>query len=339
VRGVPGAQGAWRQQWDRTRRLVRFRSLRASTLRGFNACGFAEEARRADVVELHWLNSTIVLGPLRRAGVRTPVSVVAHDVDLEASHSLLAAVGTRRQRIAAGLLGPLRRAVLCRDLRTADVVYVFKAADEDVLRRGGVRAPVEVLAPNLEIAVRTEPPRPGVVLFTGAMWRPENDHGVRWFLDSVWPRVVEAAPHATFTVAGARPSAELQARSGRHGVVVTGDVPSLTPYYLAASAFVAPLFVAGGLKFKVVQAMAFGLPVVATRIAAAGIADAEPPGPLWAVTDVAEEMAMRLIDLLDRPEAGAALGSDAARWVEEHLSFAASMGRVVTRYATLASGR
>jgi glycosyltransferase involved in cell wall biosynthesis len=339
VRGVPGGRGALRQQWDRVRRLVRFRSLNASTLRGFAACGFADEARHADMVELHWLDATIVLGPLRRAGVRTPASVVAHDVDLESSHSLLAATGTRRQRVAARLLAPVRRAMLRRDLRTAAVVYVFKAGDEELLRRGGVPVPVEVLAPNLEHAVRTEPPRPGAVLFTGAMWRPENDHGVRWFLDSVWPRVVEAAPHATFTVAGARPSPDLQARSGRHGVVVTGDVPSLTPYYLEASAFVAPLFVAGGLKFKVAQAMALGLPVVATPVAAAGIADAEPPGPLWAVTDEAEEMATRLLDLLDRPEEAAVVGADAARWVEEQLSFAASMARVADRYRSLGSGR
>jgi glycosyltransferase involved in cell wall biosynthesis len=338
VRGVPGARGAWRQQWDRIRRVVRFRSLRASTLRAFRACGLVDEARRSDVVELQWLDSTIVLGPLRRAGVRTPVSVVAHDVDLEAARSLLVAVGTPRQRLAALLLAPVRRATLRRDLRSADVVYVFKAADEALLRRGGVDTPVEVLAPNVEVAVRTEPRRPGVVLFTGAMWRAENDHGVRWFLDAVWPRIVEAAPDATFIVAGARPSPEVRAWDGRHGVVVTGDVPSLAPYYLEASAFVAPLFVAGGLKFKVVQAMAFGLPVVATSVAAAGIADAVPPGPLWAVTDGAKTMAGELIELLGRPEAGAAVGEDAARWVEGHLSFVASMERVVARYSMLALG-
>jgi glycosyltransferase involved in cell wall biosynthesis len=339
VRGVPGARGAWRQQWDRARRVVRFRSLRASTLRGFHAHGIVEEARRSDVVELQWLDSTIVLGPLRRAGVRTPVSVVAHDVDLEASRSLLAAVGTRRQRLAARLLAPIRRAMLRRDLRMADVVYVFKAADEVLLRGGGVRAPVEVLAPNIEGALGPGAPRPASVLFTGAMWRPENDHGVRWFLDAVWPRVAAAVPEATFVVAGARPSSEVRAWDGRDGVVVTGEVASLGPHYRGASAFVAPLFVAGGLKFKVAEAMASGLPVVATTVAAAGIVDATPPGPLWAVTDDAEEMARTLVDLLERPEAGAALGRDAARWVQEQLSFSASMGRVAARYGRLASGR
>jgi glycosyltransferase involved in cell wall biosynthesis len=339
VRGVPGPHGAWRQQWDRARRMVRFRSLRASTLRGFRARGIVDEARQADVVELQWLDSTIVLGPLRRAGVDTPVSVVAHDVDLEASGSLLDAVGTRQQRLGAGLLAPVRRAMLRRDLRTVDVVHVFKAADEVLLRRGGVQAPVAVLAPNIEGARRTEPPRPASVLFTGAMWRPENDHGVRWFLDAVWPRVVDAVPGASFVVVGARPSPEVRGWNGRHGVEVTGEVPSLEPHYLAASAFVAPLFVAGGLKFKVAEAMAFALPVVATPVAAAGIVDADPPGPLWAVTDVAEAMAEALIDLLGRPEAGAAMGADAARWVEEHLSFTASMEGVVARYEQLAAGR
>jgi glycosyltransferase involved in cell wall biosynthesis len=339
VRGVPGKQGAWRQQWDRARRVVRFRSLRASTLRGFHALGIVDEARRSDVVELQWLDSTIVLGPLRRAGVDTPVSVVAHDVDLEASGSLLDAVGTRPQRVVARLLAPVRKAMLRHDLRAVDVVYVFKAADESLLRAGGVRAPVEVLAPNIEGALRSGSPRPASVLFTGAMWRPENDHGVRWFLDAVWPRVVARVPGATFVVAGARPSPEVLASDGRDGVVVTGEVASLSPYYRDAAAFVAPLFVAGGLKFKVAEAMVFGLPVVATPVAAAGVADADPPGPLWAVTDDAETMAEALIDLLGRPEAGAETGADAARWVQEHLSFAASMERVAARYEQLAASR
>ena len=48
---------------------------------------------------------------------------------------------------------------------------------------------------------------------------------------------------------------------------MSGEVPELLPYYESASVFVAPLFVRGGLKFKVPQAMLCGLPVVATHVA------------------------------------------------------------------------
>lgn len=107
-------------------------------------------------------------------------------------------------------------------------------------------------------------PRGSNLLFVGAMNRPFNIEGVAWFLRHVWPRVRRAEPKARFYIVGAHPAERVRAWDGREGVVVTGFVDDLATWYRAADLFVSPLLVAGGLLQKVLDAMALGVPVVAT---------------------------------------------------------------------------
>ena len=226
-----------------------------------------------------------------------------------------------------------------RDLDAADLVMVFKRPDVDLLRRLGVTTEAAVIAPRLDLPLPSEP-TPGRVLFTGAMWRPENDEAARWLVREVWPAVRVSAPDATLVIAGAAPSDALRAAAtATAGVEVTGEVDDLGPLYASASVFVAPLLIAGGLKFKVAQAMLCGLPVVATSTAAAGIVDVAPPGTLWAVTDDAASMAAALVGAVAEPARAAATGAAAAAWAAEQWSSDRSMDHLVERYRALAAGR
>ena len=117
-----------------------------------------------------------------------------------------------------------------------------------------------------------------------------------------------------------------------------GEVPELTPYYESASVFVAPLFVRGGLKFKVPQAMLCGLPVVATHVAVEGISDVAPTGVLWAVTDDPNEMASSVVAAIRDEVAAAEVGEAASEWCREFFSFGASIARLVEVYSVLANG-
>jgi glycosyltransferase involved in cell wall biosynthesis len=220
---------------------------------------------------------------------------------------------------------------------------VFKAADGAVIGRLGVTTPVVVIDPWLEVPDEAEQDTPrtaGEVLFTGAMWRRENDEGVRWLLERVWPQVRQAVPGARLVVAGSGPShALLRAAEAAGGVSVTGEVPDLGVHYRRASVFVAPLLVGGGLKFKVPQAMAHALPVVATSIAAEGVEEAAPAGALWAVSDDPAVLADRLVEALRDPVAAAACGRRAAGWARHRFAAAATTDALLDRYAELVADR
>ncbi|PYU11619.1 MAG: hypothetical protein DMG37_16075 [Acidobacteria bacterium] len=113
---------------------------------------------------------------------------------------------------------------------------------------------------------------PGRMVFVGSMdWDP-NEDGIVWFLESVYPLIRQAAPHASFIVVGRNPSARLRAIAAKApSVEVTGAVPDVRPYLSQAEAVVVPLRVGGGTRIKIPEAMAMAKAVVSTPIGAEGL--------------------------------------------------------------------
>jgi glycosyltransferase involved in cell wall biosynthesis len=323
---------------DRLRARLRHASLGPGAIGALRESGLVERAHEADLVELHWPELSPLVTLLRSKGVTTPISLVEHDVGAQAATRRVKAFGSRRARLAQGLARPILERFERADLDAADLVLVFKEADVGLIRRLGSHSEVQVIDPYLEPprVSETAARRPGSVLFTGALWRPDTNEALLRFVREVWPAVHRLRPEAVLTLAGAGPSSELCALAETTGgVELTGEVPSLEPYYRLASVFVAPLLVGGGLKFKVPQAMLHGLPVVATTVAAEGVHDVAPPGTFWAVTDDPATMAAAIVAALEEPDRAAATGARAARWCARHFSFESSLKAVVARYRAL----
>jgi sugar transferase (PEP-CTERM/EpsH1 system associated) len=115
------------------------------------------------------------------------------------------------------------------------------------------------------------PPGGPTLVFTGAMDYRANVDAVVWFCEHVLTLIRDAVPGVRFYVVGANPTPAVRRLAGAHGVTVTGTVPDVRPYLRHADVSVAPLRVARGVQNKVLEAMAMGLPVVATRAAVEGI--------------------------------------------------------------------
>jgi glycosyltransferase involved in cell wall biosynthesis len=176
-----------------------------------------------------------------------------------------------------------------------------------------------------------------MVLFTGAMNRPENSSAVTWFIDEMWPRIIASVPSARFVVAGAKPPEALAAKVAlTPRAELTGFVESLEPWYAEASVFVAPLRSGAGVKFKTIDAMLRGVPIVTTGVGAEGIEASELFG---ALTDDAHEFADSVIGVLQLPEAGRALAEKAQAWAEGVYGVAAFEKRVRGLYADVIDAR
>lgn len=176
--------------------------------------------------------------------------------------------------------------------------------------------------PGSSTALTASPP---VLLFVGAMDRAHNLAGVTWFLDHVWSRIRETQADAHFYIVGGRPPAELQARADNASCFVTGFVDDLVPWYRAATVFVSPMLVAGGLLQKVVDAMAFGVPVVATSVCNHGLG--ATPGEHLLTADTAEEFATAVLALLRDPEARVRLGTAGQRFIQTHYDVETAIAR------------
>lgn len=167
------------------------------------------------------------------------------------------------------------------------------------------------------------------IVFTGVMNYAPNVDCVVWFCQKILPEVRRRIPSATFTICGAHPSQAVLDLARIEGVVVTGRVPDVRPYLAQAALAVAPLRIARGVQNKVLEAMAMGLPVVATPAAHAGI-DAAPGRELLIAAEAqafADQVCMLLADEGQRRRIGAA----ARLRIEQRYSWDAHMAEIDAR--------
>ncbi len=114
-------------------------------------------------------------------------------------------------------------------------------------------------------------PTPKVV-FTGQMdYFPNEDAALHF--SEIFSALRKRNPELSFDVVGRSPSDRLQKLGEVAGITVTGEVPDIRPYLESAWIFVAPLRIARGVQNKVLEAAAFGLPIVCSSEVFKGLID------------------------------------------------------------------
>lgn len=209
----------------------------------------------------------------RRLGV--PMIIDAHNVEYQI---------LRRYADSLHPLSPIRL-VVEREWRAVrryeHAVYgsaklVFAVSDADA-------AAIQEMAPDARvrsagIAVDTERIRPVTargegheVLFTGGLHWPPNVEALTFFLNEVWPLVLRQRPDAHFTIVGRRDGALGRVPEHLPGVTFAGYVDDIEPFFQRRPIVVVPIRSGSGLRVKILDAFARGLPVVSTTVGCEGI--------------------------------------------------------------------
>ena len=153
-----------------------------------------------------------------------------------------------------------------------DVNLVHSTVEEALLSIEGVAASRIVYYPLIETA-KIAPAKAkgrGDIMFLGGYNHPPNLDAAEWLCDMIWPLLATKLPQARLLLVGANPPSALLARASDR-VIVTGVVDDLAPWFERTRVFIAPLRYGAGAKGKVLAALAHGVPVVATDIAAEGM--------------------------------------------------------------------
>ena len=151
--------------------------------------------------------------------------------------------------------------------------------------------------------------------FVGMMNYRPNVEGVCWFVSQCWPAIRAACPGVRFRIVGRSPTRRIRRLASTPGVTVAGEVDDVGAELRRFDVSVAPLRIARGLQNKVLEAMAWGKPVVLTPQAAEGVAAEH--GREFIVAEDAEATAKAVLQLLCDPGERLRLGSAARRFAAE----------------------
>jgi glycosyltransferase involved in cell wall biosynthesis len=182
------------------------------------------------------------------------------------------------------------------------------------------------------------PPRPDVsveepdsLVFAGNYSHPPNVDAAIWLAEDILPRVQQRRPQARLKLVGVAMPPRMSALAALPGVEVVGEVPTLDPVLARAALIMAPIRTGGGMRMKVLHAMAAGRAVVTTPLGAAGL-EGGPTLPV-AVADDAAGLAAVAVDLLEDDVARRALGMAARAFVEQRHGADAVAHRLEAVYA------
>ncbi|MDP8921730.1 MAG: glycosyltransferase family 4 protein, partial [Chloroflexota bacterium] len=224
--------------------------------------------------------------------------------------------------------------------RRADRVVTVSEEDAGALRALEPSGRYAIVPNAIDVAAYPRragwPARPGI-LFAGTLdYRPNAD-AVHWLLDEIAPLVHARQPEARVFVVGRDPAADVVAR-GQHDprIAVTGAVESLERYWARATAYALPMRGGGGVRFKALEAMAAGLPIVSTRMGMEGI-DAEP-GTHYLAADTPPAFADALVRLLEDRNLRERIAENAARLVRERYDWRAVAPKLLAVYHDVAGG-
>ncbi len=158
------------------------------------------------------------------------------------------------------------------------------------------------------------------LLFVGAN-NQSNKDGLEFFINSVFPKIVRRKPDTRFAIVG-NIVREIQIDvSLQQHVDRLGYVPDLTEIYLTSRVAICPLIIGAGTKVKLVEAMAYAMPIVATKISAAALSLSD--GVNSFITDDPNVYADRIIRLLNEPELAHQISQKVAEtFKNEHSSLA-----------------
>lgn len=244
---------------------------------------------------------------------RERCAIVMHDLFHRRSQS---GAGAERDSVT-GLTRESEVAMLAR----AGTVIAIQQDEADFVA-GALPLVRVVLAPGTRSAqaVQAGGDDPDRLLFVGSRTAPNSD-GLKWFLETVWPQVAAVNPAVRLDVVGTV-AADFDSSKMPSGVRLRGLVPDLAPFYRHAGIVISPLRFGSGLKIKLVEALAWGKPMVASPVTLQGVEEA--CGPAVIVADSAGSFAAAILMLQRDAAMRAELANRARAAVEAHFAPAAA---------------
>jgi len=170
---------------------------------------------------------------------------------------------------------------------------------------------------------------PFTLLFLGSFRHLPNQEALNWFLRGVWPRLRAAESRIRLIVVGSDPPPP-HAIPDDDAIELAGFVEDVREPLARYAVFICPILSGSGVRVKLLEAFAAGIPVVSTRLGAEGLADKD--GEICALADEPEGFATAILDLIANPERAAEMARRARAEVAANRDMRKMTERLVQSY-------
>ncbi len=203
---------------------------------------------------------------------------------------------------------------------------------------------VPELAPRIEAGLRAGidstaypypggPRKPYTMLFLGSFRHAPNQVALDWFTRKVLPLILEQLPQARLLVAGSDPPPRHGFPGPESAVELLGFVEDIQPLFSSCTLFICPIRSGSGVRVKLLEAFASGIPVVSTFLGAEGLARSD--GEFCGLADDEVGFANRVVQMLLNSELAEGMAARARREVEANWDMATITRRLVDRYSSI----
>lgn len=185
--------------------------------------------------------------------------------------------------------------------KKADKLITMSEDDKQFIEKElGVKTNTSVVANGVDLAyfsaVKKNLPKDPTVLFVGTFkWLP-NKEAVEEIVTKIWPLVLQKLPSAKLRVVGFSPTPRIQSFAKDPSIEVLGAIKDIRTAFATSHVLLAPIRSGKGTRYKVLEAMITGTPVVATPLAAEGLDLKDGQNVLLATT--AQELSEKVVRLL-----------------------------------------
>jgi O-antigen biosynthesis protein len=295
--------------------------------------------KRIDVLQLEYTPMAQYRGAFRRIAT----ALFEHDVYFQSIARALGhqigALGEMKARVE--YLRALRYEL--RALPPFDQVQVCTPAQRDYLLefcpnlaaklRAGLRAGIDTSRYEFRPAGR----EPLTMLFVGSFRHDPNRVALDWFVRAALPAILRREPRARLVVAGSEPPPAHAYADYAANLDMLGYVEDIREPLAKYAVFVCPILSGSGVRVKLLEAFAAGIPVVSTSVGAEGLAKED--GVICALADDPAQFAERVLALFENPDAAAQMAARARADVEANWDMAAITRKLVEGYGELARAK
>ncbi len=253
--------------------------------------------KKIDIVQIEYT----ILGQYGRDYARIPCILFEHDISFQSmsrslrNHWRAGALIAYMQllRYETNLVKRFARVQVCsRD--NADFLLQFVPELKDRIDFD-LRAIIDTHSYRYVAAGR----EPGTVLFVGSVRHKPNLQALNWFVDHVFPEVLALHPQTQLVVSGAGSWEAMENKLEHPNIRLVGAVPDIRALFERYAVFVCPVLSGSGVRVKLLEAFASGIPVVSTTLGAEGLASES--GEICELADLPQQFAASVVRLLEDP--------------------------------------